>query len=217
MAWSDQLETLTGGLFKAFYRIVYFLIFLWLGGLLQYIDSLPETDVSVAMVADGVVVFTGGANRLDKAADILATSRARKMLISGVDTATTEQDLAALLSAKITPSLFACCIELGYRARDTFGNAVETANWANRHGLDSFFLVTANYHMPRSLLLTRNALPDQIIYPLAVASGKVVLDSWWQRPGTARLLAVEYSKYIIVLLRVMVLRPLVSFVNGQLN
>jgi len=217
MARSDQSTTLLGVLFKAFYRTAYLLAILWLGGLLQYIDSLPESDVSAAMVADGVAVFTGGANRLDRAADLLASDRALKMLISGVDPATTEQDLATLLGAKITPSKFACCIELGYSARDTFGNAAEAAKWADRHGLNNFFLVTANYHMPRSLLLTRNASPDQIIYPLAVTSGKVVLDGWWQRPGTTRLLAEEYSKYVIVLLRVKVMRPLLSFFDGQLN
>jgi uncharacterized SAM-binding protein YcdF (DUF218 family) len=191
----------SGGLFRAVRVAAYGLFFLWLGGLVQYVDSLPETDLSIAVAGDGVAVFTGGANRLDKAAELLASNRANLMLISGVDTGTSKQDLEALLYPKVTATQFDCCVELGYTARDTFGNALETANWAKRHSLQSFFLVTSNYHMPRSLFLTRELLPDQTIYPLAVAGGKVVLESWWRRPGTARLLAVEYSKYLIVLLR----------------
>src|SRR3546814_9566295 len=38
--------------------------------------------------------------------------------------------------------LFECCVDLGFEAADTAGNALETAGWLNAHGYKSIRLVT---------------------------------------------------------------------------
>jgi uncharacterized SAM-binding protein YcdF (DUF218 family) len=86
-------------------------------------------------------------------------------------------------------------------ADDTRGNAVETAAWIREQGFGSLRLVTANYHMPRSLLEFRHAMPDIEIVPHPVFPENFKQDEWWLWPGSASLLASEYSKYLVALLR----------------
>ena len=65
-----------------------------------------------------------------------------------------------------------------------------------REKFTSLRLVTASYHMPRSLLLFRRTMPEVRIAPHPVFPGHVHLDDWWRWPGTARLLASEFNKYV---------------------
>ena len=65
------------------------------------------------------------------------------------------------------------------------------------NGFRSLRLVTANYHMPRSLLQFRHALPDATIIAHPVFPDHVKQDSWWQWPGTARLIIGEYNKFLV--------------------
>jgi uncharacterized SAM-binding protein YcdF (DUF218 family) len=175
---------------------------LWLGGFLQFVAGLPmTTDMpDQAIGSDAVVVLTGGAERLNTGIALLNAGKAKHMLISGVDTGTTALDLQR--RAEAPPALFNCCIELGYNARDTRGNAIETALWAQRGGYASLRLVTANYHMPRAMLLFHQAMPQMTLLAHPVVSGHVKVENWWRYPGTARLLATEYSKYLTSLIGV---------------
>ena len=52
-----------------------------------------------------------------------------------------------------------------YAATSTMGNAIETADWIKKSGFNSIILVTANYHMPRSLMLFRHIMPEIRIIP----------------------------------------------------
>ena len=99
------------------------------------------------------------------------------------------------------PAAVECCIVLGYAADDTRGNAAETAAWLRQESYSSFRLVTANYHMPRSLLEFRRALPNADIVPHPVAPTNVHVEEWWRWPGTTILLVTEYNKYLVALLR----------------
>ena len=77
-------------------------------------------------------------------------------------------------------------VTLGRFATSTRGNGMEIADWAREHGIHSLRVVTAGYHMPRSLLELRRNLPDVLLVPHPVqAQGP--------RPG---LLAREYAKLI---------------------
>ena len=67
----------------------------------------------------------------------------------------------------------------------------------------SLSLVTANYHMPLSLLIFRAVMPDITIEPHPIAPESVKLDDWWLYPGTASLLATEYDKYLFAQLRLL--------------
>ncbi|MDC0074525.1 YdcF family protein [Alphaproteobacteria bacterium] len=98
---------------------------------------------------DAVVVFTGSPGRLNEGVKILEKKLAKKMLVTGVNSNTihkTEEWLSNLTSQ------YDCCIELGVQAQNTEGNARETLDWIKANKFTSIRLVTANYHMPRSVI-----------------------------------------------------------------
>jgi len=188
---------------------------LWLGGFLHFTSQLPQEGAEkgesrqaardVGGNSDAIVVLTGGTGRLRLGLEMLAAGKAGRLLISGVETGIS----AAELQTRQTEAadVFSCCIDLGYQARDTRGNALEAALWVKRHGYDSLQLVTGSYHMPRSLLLFHQAMPDVALRPVPVFPKHVKLAQWWLFPGTLRLLAVEYSKYLASLFQVRLIGP----------
>lgn len=181
-------------------RFALALFLLWFGGFLHFTASLPRPHEAPPGETDAIVVLTGGADRLDVGLRLLVEGKAAKLFISGVDRATTAAALQRRSGS--APEKFACCVVLGHAAEDTEGNAIETALWMEREKFTSLRLVTASYHMPRSLLLFRQALPDAQITPHPVFPAHVHLEDWWRWPGTARLLANEYNKYLASLLTV---------------
>ncbi|MBY0512110.1 MAG: YdcF family protein, partial [Rhodospirillaceae bacterium] len=97
-----------------------------------------------------------------------------------------------------TPSLRADIrdkVTVGTAANNTPGNALETAAWARTMNVHSIRLVTAAYHMRRSLLEFHAAMPGIAIVPHAVFPRNVKSD-WWRWPGTASLFAREYTKFL---------------------
>ncbi|MDZ5646402.1 YdcF family protein [Nitrospirillum sp. BR 11828] len=172
---------------------------LWVGGLLTFAANIPRAPEDATAATDAIVVLTGGSERLETGFDLLAAGRAQKLFISGVYRGV---DVRALLRlSQATPAALECCVVLGYSADDTVGNAAETARWMQAEGYHSLRLVTANYHMPRSLVEFRHALPDVRIVPHAVQPPNVRLDGWWHWRGTAGLIVSEYDKYLVAFLR----------------
>ena len=144
--------------------------------------------------ADGIVVLTGGDQRVAEAIRLLSDGRARRLLISGVNRHTTRADLRR--QAGLAPLLFDCCVDVGYEAMDTVGNAGETRTWAGTWHFSRLIVVTSSYHMPRSLLEFSRAMPGAELVPHPVVSRNFVTREWWLHPGTARLLAHEYVKFL---------------------
>ena len=144
--------------------------------------------------AEGIVALTGGSERISDAVDLIASGHAERMLISGVNQSTSGAEIA-----RLTPGLrswFDCCIDLGYGAINTIGNAVEARRWAQKHGIHhSLIIVTSNYHMPRAMLEIGRAMPDMALVPHAVVSEKM-REGVWSDPQTTRTVAMEYLKYI---------------------
>ena len=101
--------------------------------------------------------------------------------------------------------LYDCCVDLGFEAIDTLGNARETAQWARARGYDRLILVTADYHMPRALLELRGAMPRVQLTAYPVATEDVDARVWWKSPQSLRLMVAEYSKYLVILTREAVL------------
>ena len=174
----------------------------WLGGLIWFAGRIDSYAADTARVTDSIVVLTGGRGRVATGLELLAGDRAERLFISGVYRGVDVQEL--LRVSQQEPGALECCITLGYAADDTVGNARETAAWMTQEGFASMRLVTANYHMPRSLLEFGRAMPDVDILPHPVESPNVRLAGWWRRPGTAWLLAREYSKYLFSLARSLV-------------
>jgi uncharacterized SAM-binding protein YcdF (DUF218 family) len=140
--------------------------------------------------ADGIVVFTGGADRVETALHLLAEGRADKMLISGVGGATEFRVLAR--RAGVSPAL-APHVTLGRLAGSTYGNAAETAEWVRINHIASLIVVTAGYHMPRARAELVRALPGVAIHPVPVQP-----TAWRSGIGLGglRLLAGEYTKFL---------------------
>jgi uncharacterized SAM-binding protein YcdF (DUF218 family) len=169
---------------------------LWLGGLVWYANDIPRAVDDTSTMTDAVVVLTGGSGRVDVGLALLAERRAQKLFVSGV---ARDVDLDQLLKVSMRQDgrFMRDRIALGHEAGDTPGNARETAEWMAKEGFDSLRLVTASYHMRRSLLELRRALPEARIVPHPVFPSGFRLAEWWRWPGTLSLLASEYSKYLI--------------------
>lgn len=181
--------------------LAYCLLMFWLGGLLHFVEDLQSLETPPeARATDAIVVLTGGAERIDAGLKLLQAGRARRMLITGVNKGT-NADMLQQLRGQYPPQLFACCVALGTAAEDTVGNAAETAVWAQKEAHKSLRLVTGAYHLPRSLVEFRRFMPAVEILAHPVYTEHVRLGDWWRNPGTARLLAGEFNKYLVSLVR----------------
>lgn len=168
---------------------------LWLYGLLNFLPMIPERITNKNPNSDAIVVLTGGSDRLKKGLQLLTKKKAKKLFISGVYRG---NDVRRLLQVQQhNPTEVLCCISLGYAATSTIGNAIETADWIKKNGFNSIILVTASYHMPRSLMLFRHIMPKIQIIPHPVFPTQFELAHWWARPRTASLIISEYIKYTI--------------------
>ena len=135
----------------------------WTGGLFWFASLVNRAPNDVSTVTEALIVLTGGTERVAAAVDLLKQKRAEKLLISGVNKkvdwvllAETIDELPDNLNDKIT---------LGHVACNTRQNALESKDWLERNGFKSVRLVTASYHMPRSLSEFKNVLPDIQIIP----------------------------------------------------
>ena len=168
---------------------------IWFSGLLWFSTQVPDGGEAPTTRTDAIVVLTGGTGRLDTGLLLLEKNFATHLFVSGVARGV---DVATLLRvAQRAPKELECCISVGYRADDTAGNAAETAGWVDKRGFDSIRLVTASYHMPRSLIEFRHAMPAIHIIPHPVYPPRFKRSRWWLWPGTASLLASEFNKYMI--------------------
>lgn len=175
---------------------------MWLAGFVWFVvPPLPENE---AAPTDAIVVLTGGHLRLQSGMDLLRDGKARKLFVSGVNQ---QVDLEALLRASgNAPDWASCCTALGHDADNTLGNARETAQWIKQQGFKSLRLVTAWYHMPRSLLELDRAMPEIAIIAHPVFPDELKSGYWWPSLGAVLLLTGEYAKYLGALVRPVVER-----------
>jgi len=171
------------------------LILIWFLGLVWFTTLLPKEVTDRTSDTDAIVVLTGGSDRLEEGLRLLKAERAEKLFVSGVYRGVEVRHLLDVL--RQSRAGLECCIALGYEADNTSGNAAETAAWLKQEGYNSLRLVTAAYHMPRSLLEFRQVMPDIEIIPHPVFPKNFHQDDWWRWPGSASLLMSEYNKYLI--------------------
>jgi uncharacterized SAM-binding protein YcdF (DUF218 family) len=180
-------------------------VVVWFLGLLVFAVQIQHARPPSPMPdADGVVALTGASNaRLAEAVDLLAQGRARQMLVSGVNPTVTREQLRRALG--VPHPIYDCCVQLGYQAEDTIGNAREIADWARRNDFHSLIVVTSDYHMPRSLMEIRGALPHVKLIPYPVVTPSLDARRWWRSANGARRMTVEYCKFLIVAAREFIL------------
>lgn len=175
---------------------------IWSGGLAWYATNLPREPADETTKTDAIVVLTGGAGRVDEGLALLEAGLAERLFVSGVPPGLELADLLDVLEAsEASLGDLACCVELGHEAPDTVGNAHETARWMAEHAFTSLRLVTSSYHMPRSMMEFRLAMPDVRLVPNPVFPKHVKVEDWWRYKGTAGLIASEYAKFLWMMAR----------------
>jgi uncharacterized SAM-binding protein YcdF (DUF218 family) len=189
-------------------RIAIFLavitVTLLVGGFIDFAGRVAGSTPPSDPRADGIVVLTGGAARIDGALQLLAEGRATRLLISGVNRVVTPRILADTLAGDKRDDL-ACCVDLGHDARDTIGNAAETRNWVESRGFSSLIVVTSDYHMARSMTELATAMPAVRLIPFPVTNPELHFARWWQDPVALALLVREYAKFLYATTRLTML------------
>lgn len=191
-------------------RVLLSAFLIYLLGFILFATTLPRKAAYPAR-ADAIVALTGGDARLDTAVRLLERGAARRLLITGVHPAITKPEIKEIAHGG---RKFDCCADLDFVAEDTRDNAAEAAGWMKAHRFKSLILVTANYHMPRSMAEFSADMPEVKLEPYPVEPDGVDFKAWWRNPHTVRLLHAEYAKYLasIVLTRFV---PAGATTNGR--
>jgi uncharacterized SAM-binding protein YcdF (DUF218 family) len=169
-------------------------------GFLIFVHQIPEQEALPSRPAAAVVALTGGPERIADAIDLMERGYAGRLLISGVNASLTRADIIRM--APRHRKLIECCVDLGYAARNTIGNAREARQWMQDHELrGAVIVVTANFHMPRALLEMGYEMPGTELLAFPVVTERSREGQWWRDPAMARLWVIEYAKFVAALLR----------------
>lgn len=181
--------------------ILLLLLLLWGVGLMAFGDRVAKsTPAPDPEPADGIVALTGASSmRIEAAIRLLELGKGRRLLISGVNKDVRPAQLRDI--ARGAGRAYDCCVDLGFAATDTQGNARETAAWVARRHFKTVIVVTSDYHIPRSLLELHAAMPGVTLEPYPVATETLDARRWWRKGGDARRIIFEYSKYVVILMR----------------
>ena len=156
-------------------------------------ESLPARN------ADGIVALTGGPFRINDALDLLAAGRGQRLLITGVNPVTRPGEISRLVPEH--QRWFTCCVDIDHsaqhhrqRRRDPAlgeGPRLPVADRGHRE------LSTCRARWPSSPTSFRTWRWCPIRWFRTRCGSK----SWWENPETARLLFLEYLKYIVAKVR----------------
>ena len=182
-------------------------IALFFAGFAVFIMTSPTPPGGFSGQADGIVVLTGGPQRINEALELLRNHQGRRLLITGVHPHTSERRLSQLSGEQ---SLFDCCVDIDRIAADTRGNAAEASRWAEQNHFDRLIVVTSDYHMPRSMAELAEAMPGVRLIPYPVTNPELHLDDWWNRASAFGLLIREYGKYLLAAARLQMSSPPVA-------
>jgi uncharacterized SAM-binding protein YcdF (DUF218 family) len=176
----------------AFFTLVLFWAVGWLWFAAAVVAAKPQLP---DQKTDAVIVLTGGDKRVNTGLDLVADGKADYLFISGVNAKVKPEELIALWRGnheKVLPKL-----TLGYAADSTATNATESGEWIEKNNIHSVRLVTANYHMARSMLLMQQQMPtlDIIKHPVVPADFEPWKEQFWP------LTFSEYNKYLMTWLR----------------
>lgn len=177
---------------------------LLIGGFVIFTYSVnaarPDTSIPSA---DGIVILTGDAGRMSAGGQLFSQNKAERMLITGVAPQVSQADLQQLLN--LPEATLSCCIDIDVNAKDTLGNARETATWVAALGYEHIILVTSDYHMPRAKLeLTTSTKGIRITpYPVRAAEQGPI----WRNKRQLDLLWREYAKLLVIYMRDSGARP----------
>jgi uncharacterized SAM-binding protein YcdF (DUF218 family) len=172
-------------------------------GFVAFAWNIGRQTPGLVQKADGMIVLTGSADRIPDAVELFAKGHATRLLITGVNAGITRAEIGRLNPKH--RALIDCCVDLGYEALNTYGNAREARRWAEQNEIKrSLIVVTSDYHMPRALAEIHNVLPSLELIPYPVVNLRMRDGKWWQSPQDLRLVATEYIKYVLISGRIIV-------------
>ncbi len=149
------------------------------------------------------IVLTGGDNRVKKSLKIFfqIKNKNKNLFISGVGKGFNKKTLNKLTQNNPNyTKIIDCCIQIEGISRNTFSNAVESFKWVKSKKINSFVLLTNNYHMPRAMLEFKSIFKDIKITPhVFIDENKI----WWK---TKINYISEYFKYKLTYLRINLLQ-----------
>lgn len=196
-------------------KILFFVVVLtgfFIAGMQQFAHQIrlaaaPAIDVIPSEDDMAIVVVTGSGGRIEAGFNLMLSLDAKRMLISGIGDGVSKDDILGIvrthhaLKEATLKSRLDCCVDLGALARNTRGNANEAVAWIDQHQLSSIILVTSDFHMPRTLMEFRRAMPAHDTYPYPVATRGLGLDAggqteWWKSGARLFTISREYSKYL---------------------
>ncbi len=114
--------------------------------------------------------------RIARARACWRRAAAERLLISGVNPQIRRESLCKL--SGLDEEKFNCCVDLDYAA-DTIGNATETRRWAEALHYNRLIVVTASYHMPRSLAELARVMPDTSSFRIRWCPKDLRRHVWW--------------------------------------
>jgi uncharacterized SAM-binding protein YcdF (DUF218 family) len=171
---------------------------------------MPDGNSNASVFSEdstGIVVPTGHPGRVTEGIRLLAENHARRLLISGAGEGVSKSDIRKIVAASGTVSsgrldtVMSCCVDLGFEAADTAGNAAEAKAWAGRNNLDNLIIVTSDFHVPRAMIAFRNHFPEENLMVHRVKTPWLELDrdgysEWWRGLERISLITGEMIKYI---------------------
>lgn len=164
------------------WRLLAAVFLAWSFGFVWFFATVPGPAGEIR--TDAVIVPTGAAGRIQRGLEVLDKGWADRLLVSGVDLEVRPDEFAAEFG--VSRRLMRCCVELGFSAIDTRGNAREIAKWVRERGVTSIRLVTSDWHMRRVAHELTRTLPSTV---------KVVPDAVRTEPELSVLL-LEYHKLL---------------------
>jgi len=142
---------------------------------------------------DAIVVLAGGKGRIEEGVRLFKERRANWLFLVGVDPSVRKSDLYRPKQGDPASDN----VILEKLSRNTLENAIYGRDILAEHKVRSVLLITSRYHLKRSAILFRNALPPEVaLYTYPVDSSNVK-EEWWNHLGTFRLLFSEFYKYCI--------------------
>lgn len=169
-------------------------------GFLAFTAQIAGREPAGVPPADAIVVLTGGPSRIIDAVSLLNEGLGQRLLITGVNPTTSPDEMRRALPDG--ERLMDCCIDLGHKALNTRGNALEAAEWTRERRFRSLVVVTSSWHMPRAMMELSRALPDVELVAYPVVTGRTGPERWWTDTGTLKLLVKEYLKYIMATVKI---------------
>lgn len=154
-------------------KIFGILLFCWCFGFLVFsLMSLKLTADRSIHVTDGIVVFTGSSGRIELGLKLFKDGLGKKLFISGVHKGVKAEILAKKQSVSDDLRSYLKDQQLGYEAQNTKENVKETLEWIEKNKIKSIRLVTADYHVFRSLLEFRLHRPtlEIIVHPVRIVT-----------------------------------------------